>query len=36
MHIAITIPYKPETAKREVLSLMNFFIDHEDNPLATP
>ena len=33
MHIAITIPYKPETAKGEVLSLMNF-IDHEDNPFS--
>ena len=33
MHIAITIPYKPETAKGDVLSLMNF-IDHEDNPFS--
>ena len=34
MHIAITIPYKPETAKGDVLSLMNF-IDHEDNPFGS-
>ena len=34
MHIAIMIPYKPNTAKGGVLSLVNF-IDHEDNPFGS-